>query len=666
MSSSCTIEIYEGDFPDGIYHLDVNEQCLSDGSNNILLAGNVSYLDEVKESFTRKLVKNAFSKDKKSDYLLLRCRLKDGTSFKGKIGADNKEEQWQALQEICFLSEDTSSAFDFIAGTSQQKESSPSTVNLGSSPGTAKENSVSEETEAVKYNDLRINRDKGDKGNATAVSEKSIEELTAGEKTEEDFFQGFTASAFGVPLDSEEKTEDNIPEMKPEPKTKESELKSSKNPVIGSKSKRIKNKSARKKVAMPQKVTAPVQVDEKIIFNDALNMFNEKRYSEADQLFLMSANSGIAESYAYLGRIALQGLDGEKNAEKAEMLFKKGVKAGCLICCSELGFIFLKNNDEKQSEKYFNAYFKSSAYEKMDKDTFAVVEKYITERSLHGYSLQFRTELDNLENEELLDKISYLKSIEKDGGILHITAAEKPTEVLSKLPFEGLDCNRKNLSGHTPLHCIAFWISEEGAVLEQDEMIKNARLLIKYGADPNLRDNDGNTALHYAIKNNRYQLAVALTEMGADCKIHSKDGLSPFVQAVLHICRFNEFTKQESRLLEVFIDNGADINEKCKSFLIEKNVYIGGLSALHIAFSFNNTDMARFLIGCGADPGISDANGVTPLDIALAAEATELIILLQACDINEKNRPQVEKNWHLKRMEYFRQARSLLLEKAGL
>ncbi|MHC4871046.1 MAG: ankyrin repeat domain-containing protein [Planctomycetota bacterium] len=661
MSSSCTVEIYEGSFSDGLYQLDVNQQVLSDGKNSIDLAGNVAYLDEIKESYTRKLVKNAFAKDSKSGYILLSCKLKDGSSFKGKITAENKEEQWQTLQEICFLTKNTSSAFDFLAGAPQQN-SYPSTVSLTDTIKAAEAASAAEGSEAVKHTDLRISRDKDA---AASGSEKSVEELTSGEKTEDDFFHGFTASAFGVPVASEEE-EEKTPAPKPEPAQEETEFRISKRPTAKSKSKHKKEKKNKREVAMPQKSAAPAQADEKLIFKDALNLFKEERYSDANQLFLMSANAGFAESYAYLGRIALRGLGCEKDREKAEMHFKKGVKAGCPLCCAELGLIYLQQNEEKQSEKYFNTYFRSNAFEAMSEDTFAVVGKYITERSLRGFSLQFRTELDVVENDDLLTQISYLQSIEKHGGLLHVAAAEKTNNDLKKALVEKLDYNRRNFSGHTPLHSIAFWISEEGQVLAEDEMIKNAKLLIGGGADLNIKDNEGNTALHYAIKNNRYQLAAFLAENGADCSVHSKDGLSPFLQAVLHICRCKEFTRQESQLLEAFVNNEIDINEKCKSFLIEKNVYIGGVSALHIAFSYENTDMARFLIGCGAAPDISDANGVTPLDIALAADAKDLLILLQACGISEQHRPKVEKKWHLKRMEYFRQARSLLLEKAGL
>jgi ankyrin repeat protein len=59
-----------------------------------------------------------------------------------------------------------------------------------------------------------------------------------------------------------------------------------------------------------------------------------------------------------------------------------------------------------------------------------------------------------------------------------------------------------------------------------------ALALIEVGADPNIRDPDGLTALNVAIMNEHYDLAVALVEAGADPDAADRTGMTPLYGAV--------------------------------------------------------------------------------------------------------------------------------------
>jgi ankyrin repeat protein len=59
-----------------------------------------------------------------------------------------------------------------------------------------------------------------------------------------------------------------------------------------------------------------------------------------------------------------------------------------------------------------------------------------------------------------------------------------------------------------------------------------ALALIEVGADPNIRDPDGLTALNVAVMNEHYDLAVALLEAGADPDAADRTGMTPLYGAV--------------------------------------------------------------------------------------------------------------------------------------
>ena len=64
-------------------------------------------------------------------------------------------------------------------------------------------------------------------------------------------------------------------------------------------------------------------------------------------------------------------------------------------------------------------------------------------------------------------------------------------------------------------------------------MIERCRELIKRGADINGEDDDGETALFWAIKNGRRELCQVLADAGANCqaKVQSKSSPTPSLKS---------------------------------------------------------------------------------------------------------------------------------------
>ncbi|KAF1790858.1 P-loop containing nucleoside triphosphate hydrolase [Phytophthora cactorum] len=81
--------------------------------------------------------------------------------------------------------------------------------------------------------------------------------------------------------------------------------------------------------------------------------------------------------------------------------------------------------------------------------------------------------------------------------------------------------NMKNKLGFTPLHLAVQNDEDEGF-----EAAKVCVWLIENGADPNAIDVNGDTALHYAVELERFDLVETLMKRGADSSIKNLKGLS--------------------------------------------------------------------------------------------------------------------------------------------
>jgi len=89
-------------------------------------------------------------------------------------------------------------------------------------------------------------------------------------------------------------------------------------------------------------------------------------------------------------------------------------------------------------------------------------------------------------------------------------------ERIKKLLEKGTDPNIRDGDGNTPLH---FAASKGCAEV--------ARLLLRHGADPNAQDKSGKTPLHVAAFNGHVDVVRLLLEHGADPSIRNRDGKTP-------------------------------------------------------------------------------------------------------------------------------------------
>jgi len=136
------------------------------------------------------------------------------------------------------------------------------------------------------------------------------------------------------------------------------------------------------------------------------------------------------------------------------------------------------------------------------------------------------------------------------------------------------------------------------------------RRLVQDGADVNLRQADGATALHWAAYYGDAGLALLLLEAGADASAANREGSTPLWLAA---------SQGNAAMISALLGGGADANEKLPL----------GRTPLMLAARSGHVDAVRALLERGADPNAKeDARGTTALMQAADQGHADVIALL--------------------------------------
>jgi len=139
-----------------------------------------------------------------------------------------------------------------------------------------------------------------------------------------------------------------------------------------------------------------------------------------------------------------------------------------------------------------------------------------------------------------------------------------------------------------------------------------AELLIKFGADVNMKDMLSRTPLLWAAHKGNFSCLKLLLSHGADWKEKDNEG-----QTSLHLCTSHRCSKCSTFLFR-YIPPGAvddqDVNKR---------------TAMHTAASFGNVDQVRLLIKKNSNVGIPDIEGKTPLHCAAASKDLHAVECVQ-------------------------------------
>lgn len=135
------------------------------------------------------------------------------------------------------------------------------------------------------------------------------------------------------------------------------------------------------------------------------------------------------------------------------------------------------------------------------------------------------------------------------------------------------------------------------------------------GADPNYKDPNGSTAIHWAIQEKSIRLVRRLIEAGADLNSQDKFGVTPLFKAV---------GENRADIVELLLDSGVSPDDTTE--------FISGGSALHLACSWYYFKIVRILVEKG-HANINKRNNEerTPLDIAIESKAFRIVRYLKPC-----------------------------------
>jgi ankyrin repeat protein len=172
---------------------------------------------------------------------------------------------------------------------------------------------------------------------------------------------------------------------------------------------------------------------------------------------------------------------------------------------------------------------------------------------------------------------------------LHLAALRGRAKVVSLLLAQRAGVNGRTRLGLTPLHLAA-----------RGGFTPIVQALLAKGAQVNAQDRSGRTPLHMAAERGRLETARALLAKGAKFSVLSitdRVGMTPLHLAVL---------KNRAKLVSLFLNNGADVNDRTKI----------GLTPLHLAAQGGSVPITRALLAKGAKVNAGEARGQTPLHLA--------------------------------------------------
>ena len=186
---------------------------------------------------------------------------------------------------------------------------------------------------------------------------------------------------------------------------------------------------------------------------------------------------------------------------------------------------------------------------------------------------------------------------------------EKDTVKINLLLQSGVDINSQHkTTGTTVLMIASSYYYYDGIV----------QYLIEKGANVNLQDNDGKTALLWAASNSLPNAKI-LVANDANVNIAANDGMTPFLQATLGVSS----GKVSLEMCDLLLINKVDINAR-----LNKQSAMGW-TALHYAVINNDVELVGYLIKHGANVNKASADGMTPLYLAGINNNREIINLLK-------------------------------------
>lgn len=230
-----------------------------------------------------------------------------------------------------------------------------------------------------------------------------------------------------------------------------------------------------------------------------------------------------------------------------------------------------------------------------------------------------------------------VKAVNSAGDtLLHRSIKERKLNLFELFLKLGADPNTANKTGDTLLMQLSNIDAPTGKgaalnkmIAENKTTVKMIQTLLKNGADPNVMNKYGNSALNMARVKRNYEIVSTLLSGGAQVNLQDKHGNTVLKKEVMDYIgnyRMLDSLKQSTvKMIDIFMTAGGDINVKDK---------FGRTPLAHCAKEFNEKnakkikDIVPLLISKGARKDVRDNDNKTALDYARESGDSELVSLL--------------------------------------
>jgi len=210
------------------------------------------------------------------------------------------------------------------------------------------------------------------------------------------------------------------------------------------------------------------------------------------------------------------------------------------------------------------------------------------------------------------------------------------SDLVRLLVERGADINAKTEDGSSAL----MW----AAIMEQGDIVrllkshgaevtlpiaallgdaKEVQRLLEAGADANVKDRKGWTALMNAAQRGHVAVMKLLLENGANVGAHREDGSTAFMDAI---------GGSHTEATKLLINEGADLNETRHK---DTDEYQYSLSPLMHGVVWGQSDLVRLLLKHGTEVNARGSMGVTALKAAKALNDNDIVTLLEENDGRE-------------------------------
>ncbi len=235
----------------------------------------------------------------------------------------------------------------------------------------------------------------------------------------------------------------------------------------------------------------------------------------------------------------------------------------------------------------------------------------------------------------LLDKGANVNAKNNFDATALLWAACDPVKTRTLIEHNA-DVNAKSKQGRTPV-MIAARCDGNSAIVS---------MLLSKGADPNVSDSLGVTALHQAAHAGDVESIRLLIGKGADVNALDKKGDSALMGAA------GSGSVGAVRLL---LSKGARVNVARTSYQINKHGQLAlvKLTALMVAAPYGSPELVKELVDAGADVNARDSRDMTPLMFAVGSEHQDAgvvrILLRAGASVNDKsNAGETALDWAVK------------------